>query len=121
MISIRKAANELDHMEELLAVVTRVYSHASHSSAQYAIEIDPTEAAELRSHLRALEEQVKAAALAEEWPGIQASFRGELRDYHDKAVGRLQRLREEIKSASEAVQLFSESVASSDADHEVQI
>ncbi len=121
MISIRKAGNELERMEELLHAVTEVYSHAINSSAEYAIEVDPAGASEFRRHLQALQQRMEGAAAPQEWKAIQASFRGELRDYRDNARGQLNRLREEIAAAGEAVHLFAESVTASDTDHKIQI
>ena len=121
MISIRKAGHELERMEELLHAVTEVYSLAIHSTAEYAIEVDPGEASEFRRHLQALKQQMEGAARPQEWKAIQASFRGELRNYRDHARSQLGRLREEIAAAGEAVHLFAESVTTSDTGHEVQI
>lgn len=121
MISIRKAGNELERMEELLHAVTDVYGHAIQSAAEYAVEIDPADANEFRRHLHALKLRTEGTALPQEWKAIQASFRGELRSYRDHAAVRLDRLREEIAATGEAVHLFAESVTASDTDHAVEI
>jgi GGDEF domain-containing protein len=121
LISIRTMTNDLDRMEEALRVVTESYGRAVHTSAEYVVEINPADAGDFRAHLQALQRQVMAADNPEAWGAIQASFRGELRDYQAKATRELERLHAEIKAASEAVQQFAQSVTASDADHEAQI
>ncbi|MSV35125.1 MAG: GGDEF domain-containing protein [Bryobacterales bacterium] len=121
MISIRTATNELDRMEGLLHAVSDAYGQGVRSTADYVVEINPANADEFRAHLQALQRQVVSADSPEAWRAIQASFRGELRDYRAKAAGELECLRAEIRTASEAVQQFAESVTASDSDHEAQI
>ncbi len=121
MISIRTMTNELDRMEEALRIVTESYGLGIHASAEYAIEINPGGADEFREHLQALRRQVVAADNPVAWRATQASYRGELRDYRDKANNALARLRDDIKAATDAMHLFAESVASSDSDHEVRV
>lgn len=121
MISIRKAASDLDRLEELLQSVQQCYGQAIHSTAQYAIELDAAEVNEFRAHLGSIQKQMEDARAAEDWTTVEASFRGELREYRDKATGQLEHLHQQIKASSEAVQLFTESVAAIDVDHEAQI
>ena len=121
MISIRKAASDLDRMEELLQSVQQGYGQAIRSTAQYAIELDAAETSEFRAHLERVQKQMEDARAAEDWTAVEASFRGELREYRDKAAGQLERLHQQIKTSNEAVQLFTESVAAIDVDHEAQI
>jgi hypothetical protein len=121
LISIRTVTNELDRLEGLLHAVTDVYNLGVRSTADYVVEIKPADADTFRAHLQALQRKVVAADSPEAWRAVQASFRGELRDYHAKAAGELERLHREIKAASEAVQQFAESVVASDSDHEAQI
>ena len=121
MISIRKAATDLDRMEETLRCVTEAYGKAVGSTAQYAIELDPGETAEFRQHLLGLQKQIEIAQAPEDWSALESSFRGELRVYSDRTAGRVERLRTEIKVAAQAVQLFLQSVAAIDCNHEVQI
>ena len=121
LISIRKTTNELDRMDELLHAISDTYGHAVRSTAQYAIELDPADTSAFRAHILGLQRQVEAATVPEDWKSVQASFRGELRDFRDRSAGRLAHLRAEVKAAGEAVQVFAESVSASDTDHEVQI
>jgi GGDEF domain-containing protein len=108
-------------LEELLASVKESYDHAVRTTARYAIEMEPGETAAFREHLHNLQEQVSIATEPKDWKGVQAGFRGELRDYRDKAATQLARLRAEIESAGEAVHLFAQSVTTIDSDHETQI
>jgi GGDEF domain-containing protein len=121
LISIKKTANELERMEELVQAIANSYRQAIHSTAQYAIEMDPVQTGEFRRHLEGLQRQVESAQGAEDWGALQVSFRGELREYRDNAAEQLRRLREEIKATSQAVQVFAESVAATDSDHQAQI
>ena len=121
MISIRKAASDLDRLEELLQSVQQGYGEAVRSTAQYAIELDAGEASEFRAHLGRVEKQMEHAQAAADWTAVEASFRGELRAYRDKAAGQLERLRQQIEASNNAVQLFTECVAAIDVDHEAQI
>jgi GGDEF domain-containing protein len=121
LISIRKAASDLDRMEELLQSAQQCYSQAIRSTAQYAIELDAADASEFRVHLGSVEKQMENAQGADDWSAVQASFRGELRVYRDKAAGQLERLYQQIKASTETVQLFTESVAAIDVDHEARI
>src|SRR6266446_4883947 len=85
LISIRRAATELERLEKLLHAVVEACRHAIRSTADYAIEIEPAGASEFRQHLQALQRQTEAAALPQDWSAIQSSLRGELRNYREKA------------------------------------
>ena len=108
-------------MEGLIQIVRESFRYAVHSTAEYAIEMDPAEAKLFREHLRALGETVAAAHSDDAWKALQASFRGELRDYHDQSTRWVTSLRQQIQVASEAVQLFAENVTAIDSDHEAQL
>lgn len=118
MISIRKTADELERLEQLTKTVVKVYDHAIWSSAQYAVELDSAAVNELRQHLHGLRDRVSQAASLEDWNLIQASFRGEIREFRDKTNQQLARLRSEIAGAASAMQAFADSVATSGAHHE---
>ena len=97
------------------------YRQAIRSTAQYAIELDAAEASEFRAHLGNVEKQMEDARAVGDWTAVEASFRGELREYRDKAAGQVERLRRQIEAGNHAVQLFTECVAAIDVDHEAQI
>ena len=114
MISIRTATNELDRLEAMLRTVTEVYGQGVNSIAHYAVEIEPRSADEFRTHMQTLQRHAMTAETVEQWRKIQSSVRGELRDYRDKSAEALKRLRAEIQAASEAIQVFAESVSATD-------
>lgn len=120
MISLRKSATELDRLESLQRETVECYQLAIRSTSQYAIELDAREAADFRAHLDRLADQ-SAKAEADDLRVIQASFRGELREYRDQAKERIARLRKEVAASGAAMSAFAEAVASNGADHEKQM
>ena len=121
MISIRKASDELERLEEIIHGARDSYRDAILSTAHYATEVDTAEVDEFRQHLRALEAAVASAQAPENWKALQSSFRGELRSYRDRTASQVANLRQQVRVASEAVQLFAENVAVIDSDHETQL
>lgn len=121
MISIKKATLDLDRMEEMLTTLTASFEQAIRSTGQYAIVLNPGDTEVFRQHLEALRSQLSATGDPETWKSIEASFRGELRDYRDKSQEHLKQLRGEIDAAIEAMRVFGDAVSMSGADHEVQI
>src|SRR5664279_3782171 len=104
-------------MEEVLHAVVDTYRDALRSTAHYAVELDSIDTTEFREHIERLLQEVEHAIATEDWKGVQASLRGELRDFRDKTAGRVGRLRSEIQEATAAVHSFAETVASIDSDH----
>jgi GGDEF domain-containing protein len=129
VISIRKSLTDLEHIDELTkcealaATIRDCYTIAISSSAHYAVEVDPHLAAEFRSHLQLIGEQSRSAASLEQLRSVQSSFRGELREYRDKSVVKLTKMRKEVESATAAMMIFADTVASNGAnhDHEVKV
>jgi len=121
LISIRKATTELERMDEMLATLTTSFEQAIRSTGQYAIELNASDREVFRQHLESLRAQLAESNDPETWKSIEASFRGELRDYRDKSQEQLKKLHGEIGAAMEALQVFGEAVNASGADHEVQI
>ena len=117
MISIRKATDDLDKLAETINTVKAAYVHALRSTAQYSVEIDAEDSETFRDHLDVIVKQVETAKYPEDWLSLQASFRGELRNHRDRSLARLTKLRNEIKAAADAIELFAESVVSSGMDH----
>lgn len=114
MISLRKSAEELDRLK----VVSDCYELALRSVAQYAIEIDPRDLAEFRAHLQSIEESWQRAESADALHHVQACFRGELRDYRDRAQDQVSRLRSEMEAAATALSGFAKSISCNGAEHE---
>jgi GGDEF domain-containing protein len=127
LISIRKSVDdlnrldELDRRESLSSAVLECYALAIHSSAHYAVEVDPSLAVEYRGHLAVLEKQSRAAVTADQLRAVQSSFRGELREYRDKSDEQLKKMRKEIEDATAAMLVFAETVTSNGADHEEEV
>jgi len=121
LISIRKAANELDRLETLRRVTAECYGLAIRSTAQYAVEVGPAMAEGFRRHLESLQDQLRNAVSPEEIQALQSSFRGKLRDHRDRSMEQLARLREELATAASAMQSFADSVTTAGTDHEDQL
>jgi GGDEF domain-containing protein len=85
---------------------------------QYAVEVDDEAVTALREHLTALRDQISQAHSADDWQALQASFRGELRDFRDRSTQQLTRIRSEFAAAVTAMQTFADSVISTGEDHE---
>lgn len=127
MISIRKSFNDLDRLDELekrqslFTAILDCYALAIDSSAHYVVEVDPGLAAEFRQHVKAIGEQSRKAASADDLRAAQSSFRGELRDYRDKSAEQLQKMRKEVENATAAMMVFAETVASNGENHEQEV
>ncbi len=121
LISIRKATSDLDRIAELLEAAKATYEHAIRSAGQYAIELNPADADLFRQHLEVIRQQVPNTNDPEEWKTLEASFRGELRDFRDRSAGQLAEMRGEVKAAVDTMQIFAEAVHQSGEDHEVKM
>ena len=121
MVSLWKTATELDRLNELHRAALNCCSLAIRSTAQYTVEADPTEVAQFREHLRALERMLQASSTKESLQEVAASFRGELREYRDRTHEWLARLQQEVIAAAAVMKGIAESVVSSGADHEKQL
>jgi GGDEF domain-containing protein len=121
LISIRKAASDLDRIAELLDAAKATYEHAIRSAGQYAIELNPADADLFRQHLEVIRQQVPNTADPEEWKTLEASFRGELRDFRDRSTEQLTQMRGDVKAAVDTMQIFAEAVNQTGEDHEVKM
>lgn len=117
LISIRKASEDLDRLEEMVKAAKTSYSQAVASAAQYTVEVEPGDAKLFREHLDQIRGAAERTASPDDWNDVQSSFRGELREHRDRSVIQLARLRSEMKAAADAMQIFADSVAESGADH----
>jgi GGDEF domain-containing protein len=111
----------MERLEAQLSATSEAYALAIRSVAQYAIELNAGEAAEFRKRLEALAENWDSArgdgCAPNRVPAIQASFRGELREYHEQATSRVDRLRRELESAQAAMAALAGNIHSSSADY----
>lgn len=127
MISIRKSFNDLDRLDEvekrnsLFSAVLECYALAIGSSAHYVVEVDSALAVEFRQHLQAIEEQSRKAANVDQLRDAQSSFRGELREYRDKSVEQLKKMRQELENATAAMMVFAETVAANGENYEQEV
>ncbi len=121
MISLRKAATELERLEELQQTLAKCYGLAIKSSAEYAVELDPYSTEYFRQRLQALDAQCSQASTPDHYNIVQSSLRGELRNYRDQAREQMSRMRRDLQNAAAAMRVFAESVASSGEDCELQL
>jgi GGDEF domain-containing protein len=118
LISIRKASNELDRLDEMVKAAKASYGNAVWSAAQYTVELEAHDTALFREHLERIRGEAERAASPEEWQSIQASFRGELRQHRDRSDEQLAHLKANMKAAADAMRAFADSIATSGADHQ---
>lgn len=120
MISLRKSVNELERLSELHQAAAECYAFTLRSVAQYAIEIDAGEAAEFRRHVEAMGEDWRAADSSSKMRSVQASLRGEMRDYQERASARLTRLRNDLDATAKALEGFAAGIAASGEEHQTR-
>ena len=121
MISLRKAATELERLEDLQQTLAKCYGLAIKSSAEYAVELDPHSTEYFRQRLHSLNAQCSHASVPEHYNAVQASLRGELRNYRDQAREQMARMRKDLQNAAAAMKVFAESVTSSGNDCDLQL
>ena len=121
MISLRKSADELERMGELHQAATECYALTLRSLAQYATEVDASEASEFRRHVEAMGQSWRASDSPAAMRSVQSSLRGELRDYHQRTSARLARLRNDLDATARAMENFVSSIAARGEDHETQL
>ncbi len=121
MISLRKAATELERLEELQQTLAKCYALAIKSSSEYAVELDPHSTEYFQQRLQLLDAQCAQASAPEHYTAVQASLRGELRNYRDQAREQLSRMRKDLQNAAAAMKVFAESVSSNGNDCDLQL
>ena len=121
MISLRKAATELERLEDLHQTLAKCYGLAIKSSAEYAVELDPHSTEYFRQRLQSLDAQCSHASAPEHYNAVQASLRGELRNYRDQAREQMARMRKDLQNAAAAMKVFAESVSASGNDCDLQL
>jgi len=121
MISLFKAANEMERLEELQRTLAKCYALALKASAEYAVEFDPQSTEYFRQRLQSLEQQFSQASAAEHYTATQASLREVLRNYRDQAREQISVMRKDLENAAGAMKVFAESVTTSGDDHEKQL
>jgi len=117
MISIRQSVNDLERLAELQKSTLSCYQLAIRAAADYAVELDSTQAIEYRQHLLALQRALDKASRTEDFEAVESSFRGELRDYRDRSNHWLEKARGDLQAATDAMQTLARTVAASGTDH----
>lgn len=121
MISLRKTATELERLQDLKETLERCYGLAIRSSGEYAVELDPRSTEYFRQRLQSLEAQFNQASAPEHYNAVQASWRGELRNYRDQAREQMARMRKDLQNAAAAMKVFAENLTSGGDDCEQQL
>ncbi|HYW44707.1 MAG TPA: GGDEF domain-containing protein [Bryobacteraceae bacterium] len=120
MISIRNSMSELErcHQERTLAV--ECYQTAIQNLSHYTIELDKEITEPQRKYLAALAESLSPGT-PEALEESQATLRGLLRDYRDKAAEFLNEMREELVSTTRALEEILDSLSQTDGDQELRL
>lgn len=105
-------------MAALHKAALRVLEQCMRTTGQYAVEVNAHDAAALRKHMTDLADQLEQSFVPSDYDKLHASFRGELRQYRDKSVRELSRMRSEMAAAAAVLQNLAESVASAGSGHE---
>lgn len=92
------------------------YTLALRSVAEYAVELDAPATREFQHNVFHLEERAASGPPPEVLRSLQASFRGELREYHDRGRVYIKRLRDELEGTTEVMQTFASSLISNGED-----
>jgi GGDEF domain-containing protein len=117
LISIRKLGEALDR-DAMLREMAASYSLAIQSIADYALELDAGELARFKVHLGLIERQWREHTSVEAAHAIQASLRGELREYRDQSRLRLSLLRQQMEDTAKALTEFIAGVELSGSENE---
>jgi GGDEF domain-containing protein len=111
----------MERLEALCASFSECYGLAIRAAADYAVELDPEEASELRESLQTLAAGVKSLDAHQTVHQVQGTFETALRGYRDQAQTRIHHLRKELEASAAAVAAFAGSIASHGSDHQTQM
>lgn len=122
MISLRQSIKELDAAEVAREAAGKAFAEALEASAAHVVEVNRQEAEDFREQVLELagrvSRRVGQGAGEGEYNAVRSRFRGELRDYSEKARAQVGRLREELQAAGAAMQSFAQGVSASTGEHE---
>ena len=121
MISLRKTVSELDQLDEFKRTAVECYADAIAAVDENAVSVDASQLAEFRERIKALHVQVKPGITAEQLRALQSSFSAELHEYSEQASQHVERLRNDVRAASQAVEVFAEKFTASGADLDVEM
>ena len=116
VLSFRKSVDQLDQTAGQLAVLQGLVARCIETAGEYAVELKSEDARALRGNLEQLSSQVAQLSNPAEVARLQASFRGELRAYHDLAQADVARMRAEITSVIDSMRAFLAGVGGSTAN-----
>ncbi|MBV8846745.1 MAG: GGDEF domain-containing protein [Bryobacterales bacterium] len=111
----------MEKLQALNRAALTSYDEILRAAAEYPIEIEASDAQIYQRHVHGLRKLLDNLMTPEEFHTIHASFRGEVRDYRDKANEWLAGMRNELKSAAEAMQTLSIRVAENGNGHETHM
>jgi GGDEF domain-containing protein len=122
MISLRKTVSELEKLDEFRKTALESYALTIGATGEHVVEIDPSQAASFRSRIEALRKLVQPNTPSKQLIEIQSALKNELREYSEKAKQVMDRLRNDVRAASGAMEAFAATFASSamDLDGEVK-
>ncbi len=109
---------ELDDAEATHRAAAKMFAEVVGASAKHVVEVDRKEAVAFREQVEKLADRVSTSTRASELEAEQARFRGELRDYSQKAGQHVQQLREDLDASAEAMRTFVHGVSASSGEHE---
>ncbi len=113
--------SDLDRVAQQLQLVSGGYVNAIQAIADYAVVVDPEQAAELRDHLLKMRAQLEHAAQPDDYDTVRSNLRGELRLYRDQAAGLIEQLRRDALSAEAAAKSLADSVLTNAGDYEKRL
>jgi GGDEF domain-containing protein len=121
MISLRKTADDLARKDELIRSANEYYSRIIRTCGETAVEFEPRAAAELREEIYSLEAQFKRSSAAPEFALAYEFLRKRLETYRNLGGERIGRMREDLKSATDAMKVFADGVSVTAADYELRL
>ena len=120
MISIRKAATELERLEELNKAAVGCCSAAIGLTGKYAIELDPASVAQFRAQMQALAQRLREVS-TERLSDVQNSFEERLSNYQRSGQEYIQHLRDDMAAAAAALEAFTGSITETGTDLEAGV
>jgi hypothetical protein len=109
---------DMDEAEALHRAAAKAFAEAVETSVEHVVEVNQHDAAAFRRQVLGLAGRVGHSTIAEELVAARSTFRGELRQYSEKASQGVSRLREELDAAAKAMQVFAQGVSTSSGEHE---
>ena len=118
MISLRQSMKDIDEAEALHRAAAKAFAEAVSTSAEHVVEVNRHEAETFREQVLGLAGRLGKSTGAEDLSAAHTAFRGELRQYSEKASQQVRRLHEELAAAATAMQAFAQGVSTSSGEHE---